>query len=263
MSDATAVSILGKITSWYSMDSDLSDSHGSNTLDGGVTDAGHVVGKVGNALEVGSKGYKTIGSPVAVTPTTGSFTVGGWFHYSAPAAADVVEFGLTFNEGTTSQNEFLFIANSTSGAWRAFGWESPTVGYTVQDPDPMSTSYPITVRVDDAGALFDTSDQIIRIDTATAGGDPGWYFVVATWDAGNMVLYVDGRSVASRGPPAALNDTSVKTIQVGQQLSSVLTSAKHDELFVSLTGALAEAEVRWLYNQGAGRSYAQLVAAAA
>jgi hypothetical protein len=262
MSDPIAVSILAKLTSWYPFDGDLTDAHGANDLTGAVV-AGYAAGKVGDYLLAGSRALDVLASPIAITATTGNLTVGGWFKYTS-AVPLVAPFGLTFDPGVVGgSNEMFYIYSQLSdGGFGAFGWLSGGGDiYGVADDDPRAQSYPITVRVTDSDAQTASSNQIIHI--ANSGGlTPGWYFVVATWNAGNMTLYVDSTARDTSTPPASVNGSSVTHIQVANAHGATVSDAGLDECFFCDGAAMTQQEVTWLYNFGAGRSYADVVTAA-
>lgn len=259
MSDPIATSILSKLTSWYPLDADLNDAHGSNHLATGVTNAGFSAGKLGNKLDAGSKAGVTIASPIAVTPTSGSFTVGGWLYYqgSVPLHAD---FGLSRDYGAVNE---VFTVYSVTGAISAFGWLSGgDSAYSVGGLSPTGLSYPITVQAQDSIGQTATSDQIITIVDPATPLATGWYFAVMTWENGNRVAYVDSKVTDTQPPPASLNATSITRFQIGNQYNDHLSVAGLDSIFFCDGDALTHAEVTWLYNLGAGRSYADIQAAA-
>lgn len=93
---------------------------------------------------------------------------------------------------------------------------------------------------------------------------PGRYFVVATWDLGNRTLYVDSVAVDTAPPPSAVKEATLGQIGIGRTGgSAALSLTAQDECFVCMDGVLTGDEVSWLYNSGSGRSYAEVVAAAA
>jgi len=261
MSDPIAVSILAKLTTWYPFDGDLTDAHGANDLTGAVV-AGYAAGKVDDYLLAGSRAMVELATAIAVTPTTASLTVGGWFNYTA-AVPLVAPFGFTFDPVMGGGNEMYYIYSQLSdGGFGAFGWLSGGSDiYGVADPSPRAQAYPITVRVTDSDAQTASSNQIIHI--ADSGGiTPGWYFVVATWDEGDMTLYVDSTVRDTAAPPASLNGSSVTHVQIANDFGATVSDAGLDECFFCDGAAMTQEEVTWLYNFGAGRSYADVVTAA-
>lgn len=259
MSDPIAVSILAKLTSWYPLDSDLNDAHGTNHLATGVTNAGFEIGKLGNMLSPASKAGCTLAAAIPITNTTGALTIGGWMHYtgSVPAHAD---FGLSRDFAATNE---VFSMDSETGAIGAFGWNSGgATTYSVWSATGTGLAYPVTVRVLDSDGQHATSDQTISIYDPATPLATGWYFAVSTWDNGNMVAYVDGKQTATAAPPATINAASITRFQIGNQFNGNLSVAGLDSIFYCGNAAMTQDEVTWLYNGGSGRSYAAIVAAA-
>lgn len=261
MSNATAVSILAKLSGWYPFDGDLTDVHGSNTLSESVSAAGYNAGIKGQQVQSGSYAVHTLASPVAITPTTGSLTIGGWFNVGAIATTQPL-FGFDFGPYTGTE-AFKIVADQPSGQMYLHTWMSSVVASSVIDPLVGATSHPLTVRVLDSDGQAATSAQVIRIAT---GGviAPGRYFVVGTWINGFRTLYIDGRAVQTATAPATLNKSSIQWITLGRVYSTPAgTNADCDECFFSVNAALTADEVAYLYNQGAAMSHADVVAAAA
>jgi hypothetical protein len=262
VSDPIAVSILAKLTSWYSFDGNANDAHGSNPIDE-VTSLSYEAGLKGQRLAAGCYGNATLASPIAISATSGHMTIGGWFYYNGTTpSANIPAFGLAW--GPVSGNEAFKIIVNSDGYFYAGIWGASGQGYNIRDPLTGAKNYPITVQVQDSLAQTATSDQLIRI---TNGGpmQAGWYFVVATWDEGNRVLYMDGVAVATEPPPAlGWTRSSITWAGVGRSYGgNTPTTVACDECFFCDSAVLTAAEVAWLFNRGAGRSYADVVAAAA
>lgn len=261
MSDRTAASILSKLTSWYPFDGDATDAHGPNDLTLAVS-PGYETAKVGQGLKKGARAKVALASPIDFGPTTGQISVGGWLHYSS-AVPSVAPFGLTGDPNSSHNEAYYLFSNSTDGAFGAFGWKGDGTSFNVIDPSGRALSYPVAVKVRDASGKEAVSAQTIRVGDASSQTLPGFYFVVATWNAGHMSLYVDGVLVATANPPASTQLSSITHIQVANALNATVSDAGLDECFICSEAVLTADEVSWLYNAGAGRSYTDLTMAAA
>lgn len=261
MSDPIAVSILAKLTGWYPFDGNLNDAHGSNSITES-THATYTTGLKGQQVASGSYGVHTLAPAIPITPTTGALTMGGWFDYTGGGVDGTVAFGFDYGPHAGAE-AFKITVNPVSGYLYLFTQGAGGMNYSVTDPMSGAISYPVTVRVEDSIGQHATSDQRIRI---SHGGTlvPGRYFVVGTWLNGVRTLYIDGHPVRTVGAPASLNRSSIEWITLGRVYSSTAgTNVGCDECFFSRDAAMTAAEVAWLYNGGAGRSHADVVAAAA
>jgi hypothetical protein len=256
VSDPIAVSILSKLTSWYTFDSTLEDAHGTNDLIA-FSGVSYSAGLKSDQLDSASSADCDLSPAVAALPNAGQYTVGGWFNFVA-GVADRPEFGLAYD--SAEGEEAFTIVVSTDGGFYLQTFIAPLTDDPVVDPLAGAINYPVRVSVDDSLGQTAYSDQVIRVAT---GGTlvPGRYFVVGTWNLGARTLYVDSLAVATAAAPATLKDTQFRKIRVGRDASLSVTDM--DECFVCLSSYLTAAEVAWLYNSGSGRSYAEVVAAAA
>lgn len=260
MSDPIAVSILSKLTSWYTFDTTLADAHGSNDMVAGIV-SGYSAGLKAQQINAGSRVSHTFSVPPAFSTNGGYFTIGGWFNYTAGAIA-IPEFGLFYPDMTAGAEAFAIVCSPGTGGFYAITWEDAGVtNSVVADPLVGAVNYPVRVSVEDSIGKTATSDQVIRIVSGSGVMEPGRYFVVATWAAGNRILYVDSINVDTNTPPANVKQATLGSIRVGRSNASCVTD--QDECFFSLTSAFTQDEVTWLFNSGNGRSYAEVVAAAA
>jgi hypothetical protein len=261
VSDPIAVSILAKLTSWYAFDGNANDSHGSNNITE-ATSITYEAGLHGQQAKKGSYGNHTLGSPIAISATSGLLTIGGWFEYTTAGGDNIPAFGFAW--GPQSGNEAFKIIVNSSGYFYAGIWGADGYGYNINDPLSGAKNYPITVQVQDSIAQTATSNQLIRI---TSGGpmQPGRYFVVATWDHGNRALYVDGALVKTEPPPSGpFTRSSIQWVGIGRNYPvGTPTIVGCDECFFASNAVFTAEEVAWIFNGGAGRSYADVVAAAA
>jgi hypothetical protein len=260
MSDPLAVSILAKLTSWYPFDGDALDAHGPNDIDEVVSIA-YEPGLKGQQAAAGSYGNATLATPIAVTATSGQMTIGGWFEYDSAAGNNIPAFGFAW--GPFVGNEAFKIIVESDGYFYSGIWGDAGInGYNAIDPLSGAVNYPITVEADDANGRTASSNQLIRI---VSGGpmQPGRYFVVATWNNGVQTLYMDGHAVDVEPAPAGpFERTSITWAGIGRSYSSNLgTIVGCDECFFSDDSVMSAEEIFWLFNSGAGRSYAEVVAA--
>lgn len=260
MSDPIATAILAKLTGWYPFDGNLNDAHGSNSLTESAS-ATYEAGQHGQRVAAGSYAVHTLATPVPITPTSGQFTIGGWFDYVVQSGDTQPAFGFDFGPfpGTEA---FKILIDNGAGIILG-GWGTGGLGYNVVDPAPASTYHPVTVQVSDSAAQSASSDQTIRIVRSGAFAE-GTYFVTGTWDAGVRTLYINGMAVASEPAPPSVNKTTMPWITLGRVYSATIgTNVGCDECFFCTGAAMTPQEIAWIYNGGAGRSYGDLVAAAA
>jgi hypothetical protein len=260
MSDPIAVSILSKLTSWYTHDSVTTDAHGSYDLT--IPGAAYSAGLKGQQLNKNVAGSHVFSSPPSFSAAAGQYTIGGWFNFTSGSSGRP-EFGLFYPTMTQGAEAFVIVVHP-DGYFYAVTWHDSGVNASVvQDPLTGAVNYPVTLQVEDSAAQTATSEQVIRI---VSGGtlQPGRYFVVATWDAGNRALYIDSVLVDTNTPPAAVKQSTLGRIGIGRDAGSTAsTLTDQDECFVCMDAVFAQDEIAWLFNSGAGRSYADVVAAAA
>lgn len=262
MSDPLAVSILSKLTSWYSYENDLTDAHGANDLVTEPFPAGYESGPLGQRLQALSRAACPLS--VGITNTTGNLTIGGWLTYTAPTP-NRGEFGFTSNDIDKNEIFFLQFANDSIQVYGFhFNPSTPSDGWGVTDPRIIALSYPFTVRVEDSGGRVATSNQLIRVEGEDGLLPPGSYFVVATWINGIARLYVDGQLAATAvSAPASIRRNTISFFDVGNHAVDQTCVAAQDETFFCTGAALTAQEIEWLYNMGEGRTYSDVVAAAA
>lgn len=260
MTDPVAASIYAKLTGYYPFAGTLADVHGDNTMTEEVS-ATYETGPHGQRVATGSHAVHTLGTAVPVTPTTGRFTIGGWFDYVVVPGATKPAFGFDF--GAFAGTEAFKILIDPADGIILGTWGTGGVGYNVVDPSPASTYHPITARITDSIGQHATNDQVIRIKRP---GDfaEGYYFIVGTWDEGDRTLYVNAVSVKTEPPPGSVNQPTMPWITLGRVYNTLEgTNVGCDNCFFCVDGVLTQDEVSWLYNGGAGRTYAELQAAAA
>lgn len=261
MADALATSIISKLTNWYPCDGDLNDAHGTDDLVSGVVNAGYEAGYgTADQLIKGSRAYATLGSAIAFANNSGNMTIGGLFDYDA-GTTNTPEWGYSYG-GISAGDEAFKIVTHIDGYFYVTTWED--VGITpsyIADPLEGATNHPVTLRVTDTEGATASSNQIIRIEHPGAL-QPGRYFVVATWAAGIRKLYIENiLVVTSGGTPAAVKAASIPRLEIGRAYSAVTCITGQQNLFACAGAALTADEINYIYNGGAYRDYATILAA--
>lgn len=256
MTDARAVSILNKVSHWWSFDGNLNDQKGTCNLTIGTVVAGYGAGKKGQMLLKNSRAAGTLPEPFQLT-TNNALTIGGWVYYDGTDDARNL-FGLTFNFGAS--NSAFGAGVNAAGAIRANGFIDGSTLYGAEAPGFTVKAYPVNVRVTDSKGSSVASPQTILIGGGPA--TPGFYFVTARFNGTIIEIYLNGVFVAASTPPMPTpTAVTVKNFQVGQQFGSVNTNCGLDEVFFCRS-LLTPSEIDYLYNAGVGRSYAELQALA-
>lgn len=258
---STGTDILAKLSAWYPLDGDLTDAHGGQTINTGLTVVGYTSGmRSAQCLQKGSRGYCTLASAIPIGIASGTFAIGGWF-YVVPSNNGYL-FGLSYNTNNFSNEAFSFVMNSDNSV-KTYGFTSALVEYQISSPGVLPILYPITVSVEDSEATVATSDQTILIN-----GNPmdpvveGWYFVVSVWENGTGRMYIGDVLQDTQPPPASVYGSTMPVFQLGNLTSSGIGVAgcAGNLQDVFLMGEVpTQAEITWLYNGGAGRSYGDLV----
>lgn len=259
MSDPIAVSILAKLTSWYSFEGNLNDSKGGNNLSTGAIVAGYGAGKKGQMVLKNSRAASAIAAPFQLT-TDNAIFIGGWVYYDGTADARTL-FGLSFDLNAT--NAAFGVGVNAAGAIRANGYVDGSNLYGVEVPGFTVKTYDLLFQAEDANGNFALSPQTVQI-----GGNPpanGFYFVLAQFRGQVIEVNLNGQFVGKSTPPmpAPVRSTPVSYFQIGQQFGGSNTNCGLDEVFFGHGQLLNTTEIAWLYNAGAGRSYAEIVGLAA
>lgn len=261
MTDAVlAASILAKLTGWYPFDNSLADVHGDNTMSE-VVSVTYEAGPRGTQAAPGSHAVHTLDTAVPVTTTTGQFTIGGWFEWVSELGDAKPAFGFDFGPFAGTE-AFKILVDHEFGLFLGT-WGTGGIGYNVSDPAPASTYHPVTFRAFDSIGQHDDSPQVIRVERP---GDfvEGFYFVVGTWDNGFRTLYIDSVNVKTEPPPGSVNQPTMPWITLGRVYNTPDgTNVGCNDCFFCTDAVLTQEEITYLYNQGAGKTYAQLQADAA
>lgn len=260
MSDATAVSILSKLTSYWSCDGDLTDAHGTNDIGSGLSVLAYEAGQSGQRLAANARGYCTLAAPITVDGST-ALTIGGRFTFGGSSSVSGC-IALSDDFGTT--NEVLAVnVNAALSQWGVSSWANEGSNYAATTGS-VAVEYVLTVQVQDADGTLATSEQTILIDTPGGITTGLSYDVYAVWEGEYLRIYVNGLLRASSTPPRpAPTKTQALYFQIGNQFGTVDNPCASEELLLCEAAALTADEIAWLYNTGAGRTYAGIVAAAA
>lgn len=264
MSDPNAVSVLAKLKSWYPLTGDMLDAHGPNDLVIGVSASYEAGGKVGGTrLAAGSRGACLIADTIAYSATTGKFFTGGWIYYTGAAPANA-EFELALNTGDPWHESLAIDSSGASNTFSAFNWTSTTpVANVAYDPNVSGLAYNFTAEVTDSlGTTASCADQIIIRDAGNPYAE-GWYFVIGQWDEGIMTIYVHGKLVDTAAQATTVFGTLITCFQIGDQWSARNSQGAQSQIFYGDGAILTQADIDYLYNDGDGKSHANVVADAA
>jgi len=249
----TGATILANLTSWWEFDGDTLDAHGTNDIAANLTVAGYEAGLTGQQLSQGSRGTVALAASIPITTSTGQISWAGWVSYDGASGGAYIG-GLARHLGASTQ-EVLTLINQ-SGHFTLFGWKDNGANTYQADSGLRTLPYPVTVQVHDSIGQSATSDQIIRI----AGTDlqAGTYFITCTYNNGSMKLYVNAELLATTVVDAIYN-SPIYYWQIGA-VSYGTTDCGWEDALLMDAHVLSQTEIDWLYNAGAGRSYADVVA---
>lgn len=253
---STGSEIYAGLTSFWPFDGDMLDAHGTNDIAANLTVSGYEAGKTGQQLSKDSRGSVALASSIAITTSAGKISMGAWLSYDGVATGPYIG-GLARHLAATTQ-EVLTLLNAT-GKFMVFGWkDAGFTTYEIIQPTVRTTPYPITVRVTDSVGSTASSNQIIRI-TETGTSPAGTYFVVVTYDDGVLKLYVDALLVGTL-TVTAIYTSPIAYFQVGS-VGYGLSACGWEDAMLASAMVWSQTHIDWLYNLGAGRTYADLVAA--
>ncbi len=258
MSNPHAVAILANLTSWWPFDGSMSDVHGPNTFTTDLTNIAYSAGLSGQQLSPNARGYATLAAPVPIGTGSGAITIGAWYDYPVTPAA-VATIGL--HNGLGSSSEVFATGVDPSGRIGVTGYATDSTTYGVLDSGPPRIPYPITVQAQDSLGQIATSDQVIYVDVPS--GLSGRFFMVSTYDAGVSKLYLSSELRGSDVPPAAVYHATADLMMIGRSGSPTNSSLGLEDAFLLAGYAMSQAEIAYLWDLGAGKTYAQLTADAA
>lgn len=213
------------LVSWWSLDEasgTRADAHGSNDLTP-INAPASASGKVGDAvdLESGSDQYLTIaaGSQSGLAAGAAGFAFGAWYRMESAASA--------------------FICSKR---------------------DSGAAEFTMTTNADSPGALHfylaPGFSPLIVVGSLPVGG---WVFVVVGYDvaSGNACISINGAAPTTGA--RAFGGAASAPFSIGYDLSGGLPKwdGLVDQAFY-YTRWLTDDELAWLYNAGAGRSYADV-----
>ena len=211
--------ILTNLVSFWSLDSDGSDSHGSNTLTG-VNSPVHTTGGLqGSFMDNGNFRYEI--SDNADLGYSGDFSVGFW-----------IEPGWAFlnnNAYMVTKNEAAFGGNE----WRFRETGTDQVAFTCGSSNTTISSGTLSNSV--------------------------WNHVVGTFEAstGTMKLYINAVEDASTTGASITRNTNAPFVIGGREGTSSNLRAGYDNVMFSKE-TWDQTKITWLDNSGAGRAYGDL-----
>lgn len=259
MSDPLAVSILAKVTSWYSFEGNLNDSAGPNTITSGIVNPGYQSGIQGGLeLKDGARGAQTLATPFMTNNST-HCCIGGWLDYKLlNNATSIISLGYS---ATGARNEALCVNADAMGNFYAGSYADNSGNVTLASyPGRTGKKSTFQVSAKDANGVIASSNQTVTIQTGTP--QTGLFFCIAQLNAGSLQIWGDGILRASATFPGGMNNVRATVVQLGNQFGSSNTPCGLDEVFFCQTANLTADEVAWLYNTGLGRTYAQVLALA-
>lgn len=210
------------LVSYWKLESDGTDSHGSNTLTASGSPS-YVAGKLNNAvdLESGSSQRLSKTTPVSVQTGSGSRSVSMWVNIESATPTDT--YRVLFSYGNDSANEeFTYTLVNLSG-----------------------THY---LGLDKNGALLSST---WTPSTAT------WYHLLVTYNGTNIQYFVNGVHQGSAVAGGTINTVNSDPLHIGARTGATplyFFDGIIDETAL-YSKALTVAEVRALYGYGTPPEY--------
>lgn len=224
--DATAASILAKLSRWYTLDSDYRDSvSGFSTVTNDVAYSG-TTGKVGQGAA--SPRFRMANpSGSIINSETQKASMGCWVNISSFASNRII---MAVSQNATA-GEMLRLAALTSGRFSAA---------------VTNSSGTMTTAADTNGAR-------------TTGV---WYLVGFDYDNLDVRLRVNGTTVTSATKASGTGLRTASYFEMGSTFSNTTVPGTVDEAFICYRGdaCLDDTEWAYLYNAGAGNGYNALFA---
>lgn len=220
------------LVSYYEFDADGGDSHGANDVVEAGNGGDFVSGHIGNAFQPASGGYLQDTSPSNIDLTgAGGGTLMAWFNRS----------------GAPGINEGLF-GKASSGVGRDFFLLCPSANNRIRFHCVNSDSSD-TVNLEETGAAL--------------ANDGTWYLVFAWFDPSSNLckLQLNNGTIRSdtlTGTPRNTSTTLMISADNNHSFLGAWTGQIDDLAF--WRRVLTDEERDWLYNSGAGRTYAEVVA---
>lgn len=225
--------LLTGLVSWWALDDDPAttciDAHGTNDLT--------VVGVIGSTTTaIQGRAFDMDGDHCAINPsgtgldTTGAFSIGGWVRWDTTNAGtwSAIAFRGTSSAGTTATRDFT-LGCFNGGGISMWAYNSASEGVT----SPVSRT------------------------------NGAYYFAVGMYDpAGpSALISVNGEVLQSNGLSNPINSNNTHFALGRGPISGASANwdinGQLDECFF-YNRLLAQSEIDWLYNSGAGRQYSDL-----
>jgi hypothetical protein len=217
------------LSSWWPLESDGTDSHGSSNLTEAASPV-YVPGKISNAvdLELGSSQYLWIADNASLSAGDTDFTIGCWVKQETKTA--VADRIISKRQSTTNCCYDLYYGGTGNDYFR------------------------LTIY---------SSGGTQRVVNASTFGSPSigtWHFVVAWHDstANTINIQVNNGTVDSLATTGVTPHDSTATFMIGnlQQVARYWDGLVDEAFFYRKV--LTPSQRSWLYNNGAGRSYDEL-----
>lgn len=250
-----AANLLAKMVAWWDFEENgagtqFLDAHGSNDLDLinlGTTvlrsDAGGITGRASSWPNANSSDGAQIPRSNAAFDFSGAFTFGAWFYFNQMPTDDVTRFLLGRLGGTSATQANYYINLATTPGAQKFQFLIRNAADSSNSSQAHNTGSPLT--------------------TAT------WYFVVGCHDpvGSQQLFYVNNVKMTASPYTGGVYSGGASNFSVAQGRRSDTTNwdttrtvgCRIDGAF-ALSGTISDAEVDYLYNAGAGKSYSDVVA---
>lgn len=132
-------------------------------------------------------------------------------------------------------------------------WSAASRGYLIGVGGTGNNTKPRVQFCGSAGTSTCSQNKTVIADSAVIF-DTAWHHVVATWDSGTILLYVDGSSVAwsyetDTGSFTTLFNSTANVTIANYDLSSFYMTGYVDECFI-IKSVLSGATISSIYNSG-------------
>lgn len=218
------------LLAWYALEANGLDSSGNGrTLSGSSGSPTHVAGLVSSCADVGNTNNWYFRSSEAWMNAAGALTIGLWIKPDdgQPTAIDYL-----FGRWNTSSNRSYLITLGTDGKMN------------------------FLVSGDGSGNVLTPS-----ITTLANGAASNWTFIVCVFKPSTSIkLYINGvlEGINTTSIPSSVYPASTSlALGSGNGSSANTFLGLIDEAFI-YGAELSDANIEWLYNSGAGRTFSDL-----
>jgi hypothetical protein len=229
------MAVIDNLVAYYSLgeaSGDALDAHASKTATENNGAIASTTGKVGNARDFEQGSTQFFQRTDSDFLQTGDFTIQAWVKPEALAG----------NTGGYGAGILSHMSSETAGDW----W------LAVDSTGAVAFAHFATGGANAAGLHFTDASSLLA--------DATWAHIVARRSSGTYTIWVDGVSRAFSNISTA-SGWGTLGFSIGRQYTSggYLWDGLIDEAAV-WSAAKSDADIAWLYNSGAGRSYADIVA---